>query len=253
MPAIDIQTPPDLAALQAMASEAQVQKKAEVSPIRAKALQESGLSFGAQGGLSWRVSAINMELKRLERSMDKAFNFAPLMIKDNVLPPVIVGGQDSVKAESDGQSLRIADQMFKIEAPARFVTVTPTWRNYLLMDVPAKPEVPHPSVLPKDAAEQELWNSMLQKGWDSGVAQADAIFSANMARLRRDIEGMIRYRKLLAMNMVSEPIVASSNLGVTGDGQQVSIQDRIYRISVNPTLEMDAERWKAVVRKLSEK
>lgn len=253
MSAIDIQTPPDLEALKALASEARVEKKAEVSPIRAQALEESALSFGAQGGLSWRVAAINVELKRLERSMDKAFNFGPLMIKGNVLPPVIVGGQDSVKAESDGQSLRIADQMFKIESAARFVTVTPTWRNYLLMDVPGKPEVPHPSVLPKDAAEQGLWNSKLQTGWDSGVAQADAIFSANMARLRRDFEGMIRYRKLLAMNMVSEPIVASSNLGVTGDGQQVSIQDRIYRISVNPTLEMDADRWKAVVRKLSEK
>lgn len=253
MPVSDMQMPPDMEALRQMAETVKSEKKAEIAPIRAQALEESALSFGAQGGLAWRVGAINADLKRLERAMDKAFNFAPLMIKGNVLPPVIAGGQDSVRAEADGQTLRIADQMFKIEAPAKFVTVTPTWRNYLILDMPLKPEVPHKSVLPKDAAEQEFWDANLKKGWDSGVQQADAILMTNLARLKRDFEGMIRYRKLLAMNMVSEPVVASSNLGVTGDGQSVSIQDRVYRISVNPSLETDASRWKAVVRQLSEK
>lgn len=252
-PVIDQGTPPDLEALKQIATQSKIEKKAEVPVIRAMQLEESALAFGAQGGLAWRAARINAELARLENRLDQVFNFNPLVMKGNVIPPVIVAGEDAVKAESDGQTLRIADQQFKIESEARFVTVVPTWRSYLKIDTLTKPEIPHASVLPKDGAEKDLWEAKLKEGWTSGVAQADAIFKTNLARLKRDFEGMIRYRKLLAMNMVSEPMVASSNLGVTGDGKQIAIHDRVYRITINPSLETDTARWSAVVKKLSEK
>ncbi len=250
--AIDQQAmPADFEALRSLADQVKLEKKAEVPEVRGMALDESALTFGAQGGLAWRLGQIQSELKRMERDLDRTFNFSPVIMKGNVLPPVIVGGQDAVKADGDGQTLRIADQIFKIEAPARFVTVTPTWRDYLRAADPMTPEVPHPSVLPKDGAEVELWNSSLKKGWDSGVKQADSILVAGLAKLKRDYEGMLRYRMLLAMNMVSEPVVATADLGVTGNGQQVSIRDRVLRITVNPSLETDPKRWSAVVKKMA--
>lgn len=251
MPALDQQLPPDFEALKSLANNAKAEKRAEVPPIRASALDESALTFGAQGGLAWRLSQIQSDLKRLERDLDRTFSFAPLIMKGNVLPPVIVGGQDAVKADGDWQTMRIADQIFKIEAPARFITATPTWRDYLRAADPNTPEVPHASVLPKDAAEADLWNASLKKGWESGVKQADEILVAGLVKLKRDYEGMLRYRMLLAMNMVSEPVVATADLGVTGNGQQVSIRDRVLRITVNPSLETDPKRWSAVVKRLA--
>jgi defect-in-organelle-trafficking protein DotC len=252
MPAIvDASVPADFGQLVAMAGKTVTEQKAELPPIRAAALDESAMAFGAQGGLAYRTSQIAAELKRMERDLDKAFDFSAMIIGGNVLSPVVVSAQDAIKADGDGQTFRVADFMFKIEQPARFVTTAPTWRDYLRFDTGVTPEVPHRSILPQNAAEQAYWNASLKKGWESGVKQADDIFRSGLARLKRDMKGMIGYRMLLSHQMVSAPIVASSEMGVTGDGKQISVRDRVYRITVNPSLETDPKRWKAVASAFS--
>ncbi len=62
----------------------------------------------------------------------------------------------------------------------------------------------------------------VEMGWFEGIDQADQIYTENLARLKRDYQGMIRYRMLLAQNMVSAPQVAHRELGVTGGGEELS-------------------------------
>ena len=58
---------------------------------------------------------------------------------------------------------------------------------------------------------------------------------------------MIRYRKLLAQNMVSPPLVAEKEMGVTGGGDQISVNDRVLTIKALPSLKADSEQWTPIV------
>ena len=60
---------------------------------------------------------------------------------------------------------------------------------------------------------------------------------------------MILYRKLLAMNMVSPPYVSNTELGVTGDGDEIRIDDRVLRITALPALNINSNEWRAAVAK----
>ena len=60
---------------------------------------------------------------------------------------------------------------------------------------------------------------------------------------------MIMYRKLLAMNMVSPPFVSHTDLGVTGDGGEIHIDDRVLRITALPALNVNSSEWRAAVAK----
>ena len=60
---------------------------------------------------------------------------------------------------------------------------------------------------------------------------------------------MILYRKLLAMNIVSPPYVSHTDLGVTGDGHEIHIDDKVLRITALPQLNINSNEWKAALQK----
>ena len=63
---------------------------------------------------------------------------------------------------------------------------------------------------------------------------------------------MIRYRKLLAQNMVSAPLIAEKDLGVTGGGDQLSVNDRILTIKALPSLKANTEHWSPTITQTPE-
>ena len=71
----------------------------------------------------------------------------------------------------------------------------------------------------------------------------------SISRIKEDFAGMIMYRKLLAMNMVSPPYVSDTDLGVTGDGEEIHIDDRVLRITALPALNINSKEWRAAVAK----
>lgn len=213
--------------------------------IRIKAIQDTALSVGAQGGLAWQSQKIDDMLDQDEDELNQVFNFAPLILKDNVLPPVLVEGDTTLNLASP-YAIRLADKVYKIEQPPRFVTVPPTWRDYLWQDF-EKPAPPNATLLPKTDEERAVWNEYVKEGWAAGVSQANQIFSINLGRLKRDYKGMILYRKLLAENMVTPPYVAKVNLGVTGGGNLMRINDQVLRITATSQLNPNAKTWKPVI------
>lgn len=224
-----------------------VGKLPAMGKIREMALRETALSLGAQSGLAWRAKTIDDQLVRQARNLDTVFDFNSLILEQNVLPPVLLEGQNTLNL-ANAQTIRISDRTYKVSKQARFITTPPNWRQYLWMDF-KRPEYPNITLLPKTREERDLWNHCVEKGWNNGVAQANSILEESVARIKEDFSGMILYRKLLAMNMVSPPYVSHTDLGVTGDGDEIRIDDRVLRITALPALNVNSKEWRAAVAK----
>jgi defect in organelle trafficking protein DotC len=219
----------------------------ELSGIRIKALEDTALSLAAQGSLASTSEEINARLDRDRHYLDTLFNFNGMMLSHGVLPPVLVQGDYNVNL-ADPDTIRVADKSYKIVQQARFVTTPPNWRDYLWMRY-SKPEIPARFLLPKNAEERKIWVKAIHTGWDKGIQQAHNIFQQNLARLKRDYQGMIIYRKLLQNHMINAPYVSRTELGVTGDGSDMRINDQVLRITDQPKLQTESSKWKAIVVK----
>lgn len=218
---------------------------AGMTDIRMNALRDTAVTVGAQAGLAWRAEEIRCMLKEQTRTLDHIYNFRGLMLRNSVLPPVMAEGRQDLNI-ADCDSIRTADAVYRILSRPCFVTAPPHWRDYIWLKY-EQPEEPNASLLPKTKEEAKIWNCYVRKGWQQGIEQAESIFSANLARLNRDYKGMVLYHKLYAQNMVSEPFVAKSNLGVTGDSHEMRVNDSILRITATSQLNTNAHTWKAPV------
>lgn len=216
-----------------------------VNNIRQQALREAATSLGARGALAWRSERINAALEKQASYLDQVFDFNQLLLKHNVLPPIIVESQGNLNLDNN-DTIRTADKTYKIIADARFVTAPPTWRTYLWLDY-KKPDLPDDSLLPQNQAEAQIWNFYLKQGWQNGLQQANEIFAANLNRLKRDYLGMVLYRKLLAQGMITSPMVSKADLGITGNAKQIRINDEIMRITAHSALQPDSSHWKAIL------
>lgn len=219
--------------------------RTRVGPLRAQALRDTALSVGARGGLAWRAAEINKILLANERMLYRLFNFNAMMLDKNVLPPVLIEGRNTLTLGGT-DTIRVADRTFQIISQAKFVTAAPNWRDYLWLNY-SKPESPDRSLLPRFREERTVWKRYIDEGWRAGIQQAELIFKENIGRIKRDYEGMIRYRTLLAQNMVSPPFVAQLDMGITGGGSDMTVNDRVLRITAFPTLQPEGREWKTEI------
>lgn len=209
--------------------------------IRMGALRDTALSIGARGGLAWRSKQINDELDEQAPYLDNILSFNSLMIGENMVPPILVEAQNNLNLDSSN-SLTISDVAYRIVRPARLSTTPPNWREYLIMNV-SEPENPDGTLLPNTPEERELWVQYLHEGWNEGVKQAQWIYEDNLARAKRDYEGMIRYHILLAQNKVTQPTMTSNELGITGGGDSLSIGVQTYNIESAASLNPESGAW----------
>ncbi|MFC4236438.1 type IV secretory system conjugative DNA transfer family protein [Thalassospira xianhensis] len=219
--------------------------------LRLPAMRTAAMSFGARGGLAWATRRISELLENQASNLSRTFNFSSFLIQGpsgtKILPPVISESRETYEQFDAGRSLRIADTYYEIIEQARFTPIAPLWHNYLLRTYSA-PELPNPALLPKSAAEREVWQNFVAQGFEEGVRQAQNIFRNDMRRLERDFTGMVRYAELLEKGLVSEPIVANANLGVTGTGEDMRINDRAMSITADPRLNVHSSPdWEAPV------
>jgi defect-in-organelle-trafficking protein DotC len=222
-------------------------QKTETSQLRIKSLQDSAMSIGAQGGLAWAAEHINIYLQKDRKYLESIYNFNGMMLSHGVLPPVLEAGDFTLNLD-DPNTIRVADRTYKIVQQARFATTPPNWREYLWLNYP-KPVLPDKTLLPRNAEEQAIWKKGVEKGWAKGIEQSHSIFQQNLARLKRDFRGMVLYRKLLQEKMISPPFVARTELGVTGSGADMRINDQVLRIVEQPKLQSNSQNWRAIVVK----
>ena len=264
--------PPSLAALLAdnVKATQSALAIAEVPGIRAAAIQEAAASVGARAGLARGLTDIDAALKRQTGVLDATYNFTSLAMSvpmrpglpatypnpktgngefAMILPAVILEGLDADSFPSD-EEMRIADRTFKIYEKARLVPVdkatgrpaVPDWRDYLVFSF-REVEMPHPSLLPRTEGEKALWNEWVKRGWDEGMTQAKQLLDGGWSRLNRDFKGMLNYQRAYAQGLVTRPQVAGVNMGVTGGGTEMRINDRTVRITDHSALVPDTSRW----------
>ena len=58
---------------------------------------------------------------------------------------------------------------------------------------------------------------------------------------------MILYRKLLAQHILTPPYVSQADLGITGGGNDMRINDRVLRITAIPQLQTNTKKWAPVM------
>jgi defect in organelle trafficking protein DotC len=223
------------------------QSSSEVNPMRIEGLKEAAITLGAQGALAYRSRELDKFLEENAAHLNQIYNFQALVLDNNVLPPVITEARDQLVLH-DNDTIQIADKTYTILKNVRFVTTPPNWREYLWLKF-NKPELPDPSILPKEDSEPErdLWKQFVDEGWEQGLQQANTIFSENLAKLQRDYQGMMRYRKLLNEHVINSPMVAKVQLGITGGGESLAINDQLLRITVHPELNANSEEWLPIV------
>jgi defect in organelle trafficking protein DotC len=220
---------------------------AAISPARANMLSEVALPLGSHKGLADRSAVLVAELEARATRLDTLYRFNALVMKNGMLPPVISEARDAVEATAD--QIRAADRMYKIVAPARFVTIAPSWRDYLFVGLRIKQsqDLPFAAVLPKTAAERDYWKEQITIGYTQGQKLADQILETNRARLDRDYMGMLRYSELLNKGMVSEPTVAVAPSIVSGDRNHINVGDTLYRVTDHGGFVTDPNKWQATI------
>lgn len=237
-----------LSGLQNLSTASKAKKDdADVSALRGQAIQETALTLGAQSGLAWRAKQINANLETKAQNLRNIFNFGALMLDHGVQPPVLIQADNTLNYDGPN-TLRISDKTYQIEQQAKFVTTAPTWREYLWMNF-KEPEMPNKTLLPRNREEQIAWKKYIKLGWENGINQADTIFQENLAKLKRDYNGMLLYRNLLAKHMISKPYVATTNLGITGDANSIHINDQVLRITATSELQTNSSEWQPIVVK----
>lgn len=219
------------------------------SKIRFQAVQETALSFGAQSALAVRAERINQVVENHAENLDRIYPFFRMQLKSNVMPPVLALSINNLNVDS-ADVLRETDEKIEIIRPAFLAVTPPSWRDYIILSQIKNPELPSVFLLPKTHKEQLVWNHFLQKGWDQGTKQADALFQQGLARLSRDFEGMLIYHALLNKNMVTPPYVSSAHLGITGNENMMRINDKIVRITAHSKLLPEqSNNWNAIIIK----
>lgn len=250
-PAADGQTPPDLTALMNERGTGVDPRAAAAARIRNDAMREAALSYGARGGLARRTWEVRKELDLQQNHLDRTFNFNMLTIAAPsgllIEPPVVTEAEKNVLVSGDGQKAAVADTMLRIGREARIVTAPREWRTYLERDW-GKVSPPPDVLLPKSEQERLNWAKWVAQGWEAGYKQGDEIFQADIDRLVRDYTGMVRYRWLLAQNMISAPYALQEDRGVTGGGGEMRIGDRALAITGQSELQARPERWQPVPR-----
>jgi len=222
----------------------------EEDKLRIPAMQEAAQAYGARAGLAWATREINRTLEKRAAELTRTYDFQRLMIQGPngvmVTPPVISEARDTWESFDAGKTLRVADTVYEIISQSEFSSVAPMWQSYLISDF-KEPELPPDALAPRDDKERERWNDWVRQGWKKGEDQAKQIFEANLNRLNRDFIGMVRYRQLLEEGKVDPPVLAEGNLGVTGTGQDMRVNDRAVRITRDPRLVVDPGFWGASV------
>lgn len=240
--------PPTLDEIKRVEAEQQEAARKEKA-LRLEAMRHEALRYGAAGGLAWRTRQINDSLQKRSRDLSQVFDFAALTIPVSggglIVPPVVDEVRDPIAISSDGLSATLAKRLWRIRKPARLATAAPSWQDYLRREW-QQPERPSELLHPQDDEERELWEGWVEQGWKSGVAQADAIFEEDMARLVADFRGMALYRELVARGVVSELYLAEADLGVTGGGRELRVGDRKVRIIDPASLNPNAD-WRVIV------
>lgn len=215
--------------------------------IRSAALREASRRLGSQHGFARRAWEITQLLERRSAELSASYDFNRVAtstpgVPGFILPPVVARTFDAYALNRSSRSASHSDERFEVLKAASLSPVVPTWREYLVMRSKEPRELPR-SLMPRGDLETSRFREWLGEGWDAGVEQAEAEFAKRVARLRRDYEGMLEHRRLVALGMMSPALIETEVLGVTGDTRSMSVGSHDLRIAGDAEFIIDEDLW----------
>src|SRR5271167_1814058 len=140
-----------------------------LEPGRQDILYQSGLAYGARGGLAARAFAINEMLRRYESTLDSVYNFDDVIQRRPgsqiiMRPPVISEAEMALALGDGGQIARETACVYSISKVAQLGSAPPNWRTYLVRTW-EQPSRPADAVLPRTDEEVQYWNKYVAEGW----------------------------------------------------------------------------------------
>jgi defect-in-organelle-trafficking protein DotC len=221
--------PAELQKLMSVKGSSEKQQKKRVQTTRIKVLESTARTLGFQRGFAYRYNQIQQAIDARSHEYDRIYNFAPLLIDNRVLPPVIHWADKAVNIESNDYATTV-EASYRIVEPARIVSAPPSWRGYLQME--NEELKASEDIFPATTDEQASWRASVEKGWGEGMTHADEVFEANTARLLSDYRGILRFKMLADRGLVNVPVLAEGNLGVQVGKDVLNIDQKTFRITV---------------------
>lgn len=222
--------------------------------LKQKEMKSMAMSVGAQNGYVSRMNSLKVELDSKKDQLDQIWDFSVIMKLSGgkleeiyLLPPVISITKNLTTVSDESDRIRISGTMYKIDKPARLVTVAPNWRQYLLYDQPIEIIRPVANLLPKTPSEKKLWAEWVNDGWVAGNMQAEREMTYRVRKLGADFNGMARYMTLALEGKVTKPVVSSSAQKVDGGGTVMRVDDRIVQLSMPASLNPDDNDWASLI------
>lgn len=216
-----------------------------IESIRYEMLRETALTYSSQMSFAHYSKKVNQALESNERLLNKSFNFQPLILANNIVPPVILESSQVVNKQSDNV-LIVADRTYNISKPAYFQTSPLGWRDYVVIHS-SKPELPDKSLLPRNKIEQDVWSEFSQLGWQAGQEQAYMTCLENLKQLAKDYNGMVNYHRLLVQGIVTSPQVSQYSQGICADDQKMNVNQRVLSIEVPTQFNESTQLWHSFI------
>ena len=218
-----------------------------MSEIRRTALREAALKYGSQNGYWRRVWEILGVLEKRGSELSIVYDFNRVSAAapkgaGHVIPPVVSHSVNAFQSGDNESVVSVADEYLDIRKPGRITPVVPTWRGYLLPSFSA-PDKPPKSLLPANDAERQRFKDSFEEGWQAGRLQADEEFARRVQRLRNDFEGMLQYRRLVALGMMNKLVLADADFGVTNVDGTMRIGERTLQIVRYSEFQPDSSIW----------
>jgi len=213
----------------------------EAQTPRFEMVRDGALMYSSQCALKYYYHEINQSLLQNESLLNRVFNFEPLMLDADVVPPVVVQSGKTVD-KVNAEHLIIADRTFKIIRHGSFTTTPLSWKDYLIENI-GNPPLPDKSLLPGNSVEQEIWMLYVDQGWNAGKEQAFIMFQNNLAQLVQHYSGMVTFHRLFQQGLMTAPIIQEIENGITMGPDQMSINQKILAIAEQGFLDNHHERW----------
>lgn len=217
---------------------------------RHEAMHEAAMAVGAQNGYVSEMNKLRRQFNADSKTWDMQFPFKDVMRLAAsgekslyFLPPVIHESNDVTAHSDDNNRIKVSGKYYDIVKKERLVTAPPDWREYLLIDLPVDVSKPVGALLPKTPQEQQLWSDWISEGWESGVLQANAEMTSRIRNLGSDINGMIRYLRLVKERKIEPSYVASQYMGRVNSGDRMHLSQRTFAITAPASFNGDEKQW----------
>lgn len=205
-----------------------------VKQLRPSAIRDAAQLVTLQTAMAWRYGLLLEATERYAAILDTAFDFGPLLMTQGedalIMPPVLTRAGASMRIEKP-ETATASSASFELLEPARYISVLPNWRSYLMADAFPEPEKPNPALMPKNHRERLIWREAVREAWTLGIHEADQLYLDNVSRMTRDYQGIMLYHLLTAQHLLSQVRTASADLGIRNTSTMLHLGQRVYRIT----------------------